>query len=109
MSMFETLLQLDDAVIDWLMHASPKNDDDRLNMMRVLALRTELEASLNDLIAFRLKLAVANLPAETAQLATATAAMKSVAKTIESVQQVLTAAGTAVEVAAKALAFVATA
>ena len=35
-------------------------------MLNVLAIRTDLEAKLNQLVAFRLKLAVANLPAETA-------------------------------------------
>jgi len=109
MGMFDMLLSLDDSIIDWLMHASPKTDDDRTRMLNVLAIRTDLEAKLNQLVAFRLKLAVANLPAETARLTEATATMNSIGKTIDTVQHVLTIAGTAVEVAAKALTVVTTA
>jgi hypothetical protein len=107
MGIFETLLSFDTMLVDWLLHASPTTDTERTDMQRLFALRGDLDDAINDLVAFRLKLAVASLPAETASLNAAAATMTSTAKTIDSLQAVLTATGTAIEIAGKALAFVA--
>jgi hypothetical protein len=106
MRIFETLLSFDAMLVDWLLHASPTTDKERTDMQRLFALRGDLDDAINDLVAFRLKLAVASLPAETASLSAATATMTVTAKTIDSVQTVLTTTGTALEIAGKALAFV---
>lgn len=107
MGMFEDLLRVDSALVDWLIHATPTTDDDRAKMKALFAQRGDLDDALNELVSYRLKLAVANLPAETAKLSAAAAAMESAAKTIDNLQKVVTAVGTALEVAGKLVAFVA--
>jgi hypothetical protein len=105
MGMFETLLEVDNQLVDWLIHASPRNDAEREMMRRIFALRGDLDDALNQLVGDRLKLAVADLPAETARLDAVAAELKTVSKTIDGVERVLTIAGTAAEVAAKAVGF----
>jgi hypothetical protein len=107
MGPIDQLLTLDDDLLDWLMHASPKSDADRVQMLQILAMRTKLDAAINDLVAHRLQLAVANLPAQTAQLEKAVQSMKQTSKTIDDLQQVLTIVGTVVQVAAQLVALVA--
>jgi hypothetical protein len=107
MGPIDQLLTLDDALLDWQMHASPTTEEERALMLRVFAMRTRLDAAINDLVAHRLQLAVANLPAETAQLEKAVQDMKQTSKTIDDVQQVLTIVGTVVQVAATLVATVA--
>jgi hypothetical protein len=102
MAILETLLELDNALVDFLISASPTNEQEREDMKRLFALRGDLGMALNGLIAQRLRLALANIPEEVARLDAAAAAMRQVAHRIGSVQQVLSIAATAVDVAAKA-------
>lgn len=98
---FDTLLQIDTMLTEWLVSAAAITDVQRVDMTRVLALRASLDRQLNALIAFRLQMAVASLPDERTRLADAAAAMKAVTSSIESVQSVISAAGIAVTVAAR--------
>jgi hypothetical protein len=109
MGAIDQLMRIDDAILDWLMQASPNTDDERTQMRKVLAMRGDLDASINTLVARRLQLAVANIPEQTATLSKAVDAMNRVSKTISDVQQVLTVVGTAVQVAAQLVALVAAA
>jgi hypothetical protein len=102
MAIFETLLEIDNALVDYLIVASPTNDQEREDMKRLFILRGDLGLALNSLVAQRLRLALANIPDDIARLNEAAAAMRQVAQRIESVQKVLSIAATAVEVAAKA-------
>jgi DNA anti-recombination protein RmuC len=107
MGPIDQLLTLDDALLDWLMHASPRTEDDRAQMLKIFAMRTQLDAAINNLVARRLQLAVANLPAQTAQLETAVQSMKQTSKSIDDLQKVLTIVGAVVQVAAQLVALVA--
>jgi hypothetical protein len=98
---FDTLLQIDSSLTDWLVNAAATTDEERAAMRRVLALRADLDQKLNALVAYRLQMAVADLPAESADLNAAAAALQSAQKSIDSVQSVLSAVSTAVTVAAK--------
>jgi DNA anti-recombination protein RmuC len=103
---FDTLLQIDSSLTDWLVNVAATTDEERADVKRVLALRADLDQKVNALVAYRLQMAVATLPAELAELNEASAAMQSVEKRIESVQSVLSALSTAVTVAAKFASFV---
>ena len=103
---FDTLLQIDSSLTDWLVNAAATTDEERADVTRVLALRADLDQKLNALVAYRLQMAVANLPAELAELNVAAAAMQAVEKRIDSVQSVLSALSSAVTVAAKFASFV---
>ena len=105
-TIFTTLLALDRALVDWLLHVVPTTDADRAVIRQVSALRADLDQALNDLVQHRLELAAGRMPREEARLAAAGEQMKTVARTIETAQEVVSIAGTAVEVAAKALSFV---
>src|SRR3954464_2282957 len=107
MALFETLLEVDNQLVDWLIHASPRNDVERDQMKQIFVLRADLDDALDQLVGERLRLSVASLADDSARLAAAAAELKNVARTIEGVEKVLTIAGTAVDVAAKAVAFVA--
>jgi hypothetical protein len=102
MAIFEALLEIDNALVDFLIAATPSNDRDLEDMKRLFILRGDLNLALNGLVAQRLRLALANLPDDVARLNDAAAAMRQVERRIESIQQVLSIAATAVEVAAKA-------
>lgn len=102
MAIFETLLEIDNALVDFLIVAAPTNDQEREDMKRLFILRGDLGVALNGLVAQRLRLALANIPDEVARLNDAAAAMRQVTHRIDSVQKVLSIAATAVEVAAKA-------
>jgi hypothetical protein len=51
MDMFETLLAIDNALVDWLIHASPKTDEDRDKMKLLFGLHGDLDDALNTLVA----------------------------------------------------------
>ena len=104
---FDTLLQIDSNLTDWLVNAAATTDEERAAMTRVLALRADLDQKLNTLVAYRLQMAVANLPEERADLDAAAATMRSVQKKIDSVQSVLSALSIAIAVAAKFMSVVA--
>ena len=105
MSIFQLLLNFDDQLVDWILHASPSNDVEREAMRRVLALRGELEDDLNKLVAFRLKASVAALPDQAARLTSLASAMQATEQTVENAAKVISTAGEVVSIAAKVLAF----
>jgi len=105
MGIYETLIALDDDIVDWILHATPKTDDDKENMRKVLSLRGVLDQTLNQLVDVQLKLAANAMVDEANQLDRISAQMESTQKTIDTVQTVIGIAGTAVEIAGKALAF----
>ncbi len=107
MGIFETLLDLDDDLVEWVLHASPTSTAESAQMKQVLSLRGDVEDALNALVAYRMKLAASGLSPEAARLTALSTAMKQLAKKIDTVQQVLTIAGEVVQIAAKAVAFVA--
>ncbi|HEY4185922.1 MAG TPA: hypothetical protein VGP07_12690 [Polyangia bacterium] len=98
---FSLLLQIDGDLTDWLIHAAATTDAQRAAMTQLLASRAEFDRRLNFLVAYRLQMAAANLPAETAQLGQAAARMRAVQRTIDDLQDVLATVTTAVAVAAK--------
>ena len=106
MEMLDNLLAIDKALVDWLLHASPNTNEDRAKMRSLFAQRGDLDDAINGLVAYRLKLAVANLPADAAKLQDAANSMTAAAKDISDVQKIVTAVGTALEVAGKLTAFV---
>jgi len=107
MGIFETLMRIDDQVVDWILHATPKTDDDRDLMRRILDLRGDLEDALNRLVAYRLRLSTAALPDEAARLSAISQGMTTTEKQVETAEKVLSIVGEVVAIAAKVVAFVA--
>ena len=101
MKPFDTLLQIDTNLTEWIVSAAAATDEQRIQMTRVLALRADLDGQLNALVAYRLQMAVVSLPEENDRLAAVATTMQSIAKSIDTVQSVLAAVGTAVSIAAK--------
>lgn len=101
MGIFEMLLEIDNSLVEWLIHASPRSAEESRSMIEVLALREDLSGALNRLVSVRLKLSVARLSQDAARLAAVSAEMKKVVRTIDSVEQVISIAGTVVEIATK--------
>lgn len=106
MGIFETLLDVDDELVDWVLHASPTNAAESAQMKQVLSLRGDVEDALNALVAYRMKLAASGLSPEATRLTALSGAMRQLAKRIDTVQQVLTIAGEVVQIASKAVVFV---
>lgn len=105
MNIFQMLLDFDDQLVDWILHVTPSTDDERDRMRRVLAIRGEIENDLNELVAYRLKLSAAALPALAARLGTLASDMQEAEYKIENAGKVVSAAGEVATIAAKALAF----
>jgi hypothetical protein len=105
MGIFDLLLAFDHLLVDWVLRASPITEEQRADMQRVLAFRGDLDESLNELVAYRLKLPLTVLPNDVQRLTDATKTLTDAAKTIDTVQGVLTAVGTAVEVAGNVAAY----
>ncbi len=105
MGAFESLMSVADQLQEWVIHAAPATDPDRDQMRAVLAQRWALEQKLNELFAYRLKLTVAAVPIETAQLQRLSQTMLGTEKKIEMASQVVTIAGTALALAGKLLTF----
>ncbi|CAN5809217.1 hypothetical protein BH09MYX1_BH09MYX1_06630 [soil metagenome] len=106
MGMFDSLLDADDAVVDFLIHAQPTNDAETAQMVELFALRTSLDRAINGLVAHRLALASVALAEDAKALEASTASLRTVAQTIDQIQTVVRIGGTVLEIATKALAFV---
>jgi hypothetical protein len=106
MGMFDTLLEADDALVDWILRAHPTNDGQARQMREVLAIRTNLDRTINELVAHRLKLAAQAISADANRLDEATAKLKATARTIECVQEVVQISGMVLEIAGRVLASV---
>jgi hypothetical protein len=107
MTLLDTLRQLDQDLVDWLLHASPRDDDERATMQRILTLRGSLSQAINGLVAGALEASAARFPDDVARVNAAAARMTAVGRSIDTAQEVLTIAGTALEVLGKVAAFVA--
>jgi hypothetical protein len=107
MTLLDTLMKLDDDLVDWILHATPRTDDERTTMRQILALRGSLSQAISGFVADALERAAQRLPDEVARVNAAAAKMTTVARSIETAQTVVTIAGTAIEVVGKIAAFLA--
>jgi len=105
---FQSLLDIDDALIDWVLCASPDDDDDRAQMRQVLGARSDVEKALNTLVAHRMKLASRDLADDAVELRKVADDLAKVDQDIAAVANVLGLAGQAVDIAAKVIATVIT-
>lgn len=96
----DALLTLDNELVDWLLHASPKTDEDKREMREVLSLRTQLDRHVNRLVADKMKLATLGLGEQAGRLDALSGQIRDTVKTIATVKDVLGAAGEAVNIAA---------
>ncbi len=109
MDIFQSLLNIDDSLIDWILRATPSDPNDpseRQAMQEVLASRSDVEKALNTLVAFRLKLAAAALADDTQTLEAVAKSMSNVGRDISTAQTILDLAGQAVSIAAQVIAAV---
>ena len=106
MNVLETLRAADDALIDWILDATPETDEDRAAMREVLALRTKLDQAINRLVGVALEQAAAELGDEAEMLSEVTEDLQTVARTIDRVGDVLRWAGIVVDVASKLVSFI---
>lgn len=106
MNVLETLRAADDALIDWILDATPETDEDRAAMREVLALRTKLDQAINRLVGVALEQAAAELGDEAKVLSDVTEDLQTVARTIDRVGDVLRWAGIVVDVASKLVSFI---
>src|SRR5690349_1553107 len=105
--LIDSLTVIDNELVEWILHARPGNDDEKKQMRQVLALRTQLEHSLNKLILDRLRLAPTGLEAQVHRLNSVSEQICDTAKTISTVKDVLNAAEEAATIASQALAYAA--
>lgn len=103
----DALMVIDDELVEWILLASPRSEQDKEMMKRILALRTQLAQQVNQLVLSRMKLAAAGLEPEIARLNAVTAQVAALSKSIGTVREVLGAADEAVRLAAQVLAIVA--
>jgi hypothetical protein len=106
--MFDSLLSIDKSLVAWIIHTSPADADDgqqEQSMQLVLVARGDVEQSLNSLIAYRLRLAAAELAADAKTLQGIATKLDAIDAAIAEVQTVLALAGQAVQIADKAVAF----
>jgi hypothetical protein len=106
MNVLETLRAADEALIDWILDATPETEEDRAAMREVLALRTKLDQAMNRLVGVELESAAEELADEVTALAVVTEDLKTVDRTIERVGDVLRWAGIVVDVAAKLVSWI---
>jgi hypothetical protein len=103
MTTLDSLLEADDAIADWIVRVHPTTEDEVRKMREALALRTQLDRTINALVARQLQLSAQRLAAEAQAIAQATEQLKSVAKHIDQVQQVISIGGTVLALASKVL------
>jgi hypothetical protein len=110
MDIFQSLLSIDDSLIDWILTASPSGpdpDQQRQKMQQVLAAKSDVEKALNTLVAYRMKLAASALAGDAATLQTIADGMAAADRSIATVQSILDYAGQAVSIASSVIAKVA--
>ncbi len=100
-TVLDTLRAADDALVDWLLDATPESDEDRAAMREVLALRTKLDQAINRLVGVALTDAAAALGDEAKALGEVTEDLQNAERTIDRVGDVLRWAGIVVDVASK--------
>src|SRR5207245_6858059 len=98
MLIFETLLELDRDIVDWILQVSASTDAQRIALDGVVKFPGRLQDSINQLVAHQLELAAAELTDEASRLTAISQQMKQLERTIESVEKVLTIVGTGVEI-----------
>jgi len=89
MDTISILLDIENAVTQWLFSATPQTAEDQLQMTKVLAARDRLVASINALVLQRVQVAASNLVAQTQALESLNEKLKSTASTIATAQTVI--------------------
>jgi hypothetical protein len=107
MNPLDTLMSIDDKLVDWILHASPTTDAEKEAMKRVWTLRSHIDRQINTLVRASMDLAVAGLAQKAQQLSALNERINATAKTIGTVSDVLVAAAEVVAVAAQIIALVA--
>jgi hypothetical protein len=98
------VMAIDNELVEWILHAAPKTDDEKREMKEILRLRTQLERHLNQLVLEKMKLATLGLTEQCGRLGVITVQIRATAKTITTVKEVLTVAGETVTIAAQVVA-----
>lgn len=98
MGIFESLLAIDDALIDWILAASPDNEEQTAQMKQVLGARSDVEKALNTLVAYRMKLTAAALAQDAAKLREIADGIAKVDRKISAATSILGFAGEAVAI-----------
>ena len=91
--LIDTITAIDNELIEWILHSRPTNDEEKAEMRRVLLLRTQLDQKLNALVLVRMKLATANLKAQSKRLGEISKEIQATAKSVGSVKEVLKTVG----------------
>jgi hypothetical protein len=100
MDVIDILTDIDESLVQWTIHATPKPNGDGVNEMKeVVALRTELDQEINAIVLNRLRVSTLQLENEIAQLQKVDDGLKSAAKTVDTVKDVIGWASTALSLA----------
>lgn len=103
----DVIMAIDNELVEWILHARPTNDEEKAEMRRVLALRTQIEQQLNALVLSRMKLATQNLKAQSSRLDAITTQLRETGKTVGTVKEVVGAAAEALTVIGQVVAVIA--
>ncbi len=103
-----TLLDIEHELIRWIFLATPATDEQKADMTRLLALRDQLHALIDELVVKRLQVAALGLTEQPKSLRDIGQKIAGEAKTIETVREVLGYAAKAVETAGQIASAVAT-
>lgn len=106
MQILDSLLEADDALADWIVRVHPTTEDEVQQMREILKLRTQLDRTINELVAYKFKLSAQRIAAEFQAVAHATEQLKAVTRHIDQVQQVISLGGTVLGLAGKVLSYV---
>jgi hypothetical protein len=98
LSIVSKLLELDDTVVDYIVDAAPRSDEERAALKRLFALHAELHRRINSLLLRRLKLAAAQLTQQAEALTQLANEARAVERKIESIQHMLDLVGAAVKI-----------
>ena len=107
MDIIDVLTDIDDALVQWIIHAtpaSPTNTADVNDMKQVIALRGDLDGDINTIVLDRVRASTLDLSSQLADLDKVNDGLAAAAKTIATVSQVVSLATTAVGVAASIVA-----
>jgi hypothetical protein len=100
MDIIDILTDLDESIVNWLIHATPKAPEDEAAMKKLVTIRTELDDDVHTIVLKRLQLAALDLQGDIDKLNELSKRLDAAAKDISSVRDVVSIASTVVGVAA---------
>ena len=107
MDVIDVATDIDEQLVQWIIHATAGNADQVNQMKKVIALRGELDQAINVIVLKRLQVSAIDVSADVKQLTAIDEGLAGAAKNIDTATTIISFAATAVSTASKIVSLVA--